>query len=78
MIVMKGSWKNGLYMLHGETVIGLAAAATITELQRAKLWHLRLGHMSERGMLELQKQGLLGNVEVSKLDFCETCTWKGY
>ncbi|TXG54059.1 hypothetical protein EZV62_019315 [Acer yangbiense] len=37
------------------------------------LWHMRLGHMSERGVLELSKRDLLNEDQVSKLVFCENC-----
>lgn len=36
-----------------------------------KLWHLRLAGVSERGLEELYKQGLLGNGNFEKLEFCE-------
>ena len=38
-----------------------------------KLWHRRLGHMSEKGLKILSKQGLLDDAETGKLKFCETC-----
>jgi len=38
------------------------------------LCHLRLGHVSERGLVELAKQGLLENEKLNKLDFCDNCT----
>jgi hypothetical protein len=34
---------------------------------------MRLGHMSERGMLELHKKNLLKGVKTCKLDFCKFC-----
>ena len=34
---------------------------------------MRLGHMSERGMLELHKKNLLKGVKTCKLDFCKLC-----
>ena len=34
--------------------------------------HLRLGHMSEKGLDILRKQGLLGNRKVEPLSFCGT------
>ncbi|TXG73297.1 hypothetical protein EZV62_001876 [Acer yangbiense] len=37
------------------------------------LWHMRLGHMSERGLCELSKKHLLGGDQVTKLDFYENC-----
>ena len=37
------------------------------------LWHMRLRHMSEHGMRELQKRNLLVGVKSCKLDFCKYC-----
>ncbi|TXG74350.1 hypothetical protein EZV62_002929 [Acer yangbiense] len=44
--------------------------ATVVEegYESADLWHKRLG---ERGLQELQKQGLLCRDKLEKLDFCE-------
>ena len=36
------------------------------------LWHKYLGHVSERGLTELMKQGLLGDEKFQELEFCET------
>ncbi|CAM8961497.1 unnamed protein product [Rhodiola kirilowii] len=36
-----------------------------------KLWHMRLGHMSERGMQILSKRDLLGGYGIKNLDFLE-------
>ena len=36
-----------------------------------KLWHMRLGHIDERGMLELHKRNLLKGVKTCKLEFCK-------
>ena len=36
-------------------------------------WHRRLAHVSERGLLELKKQGLLDGDKLRKLEFCEHC-----
>ncbi|GJU69287.1 retrovirus-related pol polyprotein from transposon TNT 1-94 [Tanacetum coccineum] len=38
-----------------------------------KLWHMRLGYMSEKGMVILSKRGLLDNQKVASLEFCEHC-----
>ncbi|CAM8964428.1 unnamed protein product [Rhodiola kirilowii] len=35
-----------------------------------KIWHMRLGHMSERGMQILSKRDLLGGYGIKNLDFC--------
>ncbi|KAG8485551.1 hypothetical protein CXB51_018907 [Gossypium anomalum] len=38
-------------------------------------WHMRLGHMSENGMVELSKRGLLDGQGICKLNFCEHCVF---
>ena len=47
-IVMKGIRKNGLYTLQGETVVGTSIVATKDGDEIVKLWHMRLGHVSEK------------------------------
>ena len=73
LIVMKGTRKNGLYTLKGKTVTGEASTSQDKDSERTWLWHRRLGHIGDKGLQELGKQGLLGKERLSKLDFCETC-----
>ena len=74
LVVMKGLKQNGLYFLQGSTITGAAAVSSSdSDSEITKLWHMRLGHMSERGMDELTKQGLLCGQKTGKLDFCEHC-----
>ncbi|KAK3020186.1 hypothetical protein RJ639_047130 [Escallonia herrerae] len=77
LVVMKGLKQNSLYLLQGSTVTGAAAIASSFDIDSdtTKLWHMRLGHMSERGMYVLSKQGLLGSKKTGKLDFCEHCVF---
>lgn len=42
-------------------------------VSKTKLCHMRFGHVSESGLVELGKQNLLCGNKVEKLDFCETC-----
>jgi hypothetical protein len=44
-----------------------------SDLDCIVLWHMWLGHMNERGMLELHKINLLKGVKTCKLDFCKFC-----
>ncbi|WJX42094.1 hypothetical protein P8452_29365 [Trifolium repens] len=74
LVIAKGSKINGLYILDGSTVISNALAVSVETEDITKLWHLRLGHVSERGLVELAKQGLLGKEKLNKLDFCDNCT----
>jgi hypothetical protein len=39
----------------------------------SKLWHMRLGHMSDLGMVELSKRGLLKGYNSKEMDLCEHC-----
>ncbi|KAK2966723.1 hypothetical protein RJ640_000624 [Escallonia rubra] len=77
LVVMKGLKQNSLYLLQGSTVAGAAVATSSSDIDSdtTKLWHMRLGHMSERGMDVLSKQGLLGSKKIRKLDFCEHCVF---
>ncbi|KAK2972776.1 hypothetical protein RJ640_027871 [Escallonia rubra] len=78
LVVMKGLKQNSLYLLQGSTVTGTAATTLSFDIDSdtTKLWHMRLGHMSERGMDVLSKQGLLGSKKIGKLDFCEHCVFR--
>ena len=59
MVVMKGQKRNGLYILEGHTLKGLVGSVLRIETNKTILWHRRLGHLSDRGLKELHKQGLL-------------------
>ena len=69
---MKGIRKNGIYSLLGSTVIGSVSAVAGSSLNNTMLWHKRLRHVSQRGLTELAKQGLLGDGKLQELEFCDT------
>ncbi|OAE31581.1 hypothetical protein AXG93_3415s1410 [Marchantia polymorpha subsp. ruderalis] len=81
--VCKGSdviWrcvKHGtLYVLQGSTVPGSAAVASVVkDADLTRLCHMRLAHMSERGMQVLSKEDLLGGHKTKSLDFREHCVF---
>ena len=74
MVVMKGLRQGNLYILQGTIVTGVAAVGTASaDTNNTRLWHLRLGHMSEKGMTILSKKGCLGSAGTGKLDFCDHC-----
>ncbi|KAG8478589.1 hypothetical protein CXB51_028432 [Gossypium anomalum] len=78
LVVMKGQRKIAkLYVLQGSTVTGDAAVASssLSDDDITKLWHMCLGHMSENGMVELSKRGLLDGQGICKLNFCEHCVF---
>ena len=75
-VVMKGNLRNGIYYLEGKTISGNAATVIKSDnIDQTKLWHMRLGHVSERGLYELERQGILKGKLGKKLDFCENCVY---
>ena len=70
-IVMKRVKNSGLYMLEGSSVPVLSTLYIISDVDKAKMWHLRLGHMSAKGLQELSKMGMLCGDKVEELKFCE-------
>ena len=78
LIVMKGELKSlNLYHLHGTTITGDATVISNspTNSDATNLWHMRLGHISEQGLHELCKRGLLDEHIISKLKFYEHCVF---
>ncbi|KAG8478014.1 hypothetical protein CXB51_027814 [Gossypium anomalum] len=78
LVVMKWQRKIAkLYVLQGSTVTGdvAVASSSLSNDDITKLWHMRLGHMSENGMAELSKKGLLDGQGICKLNFCEHCVF---
>ncbi|KAG8499473.1 hypothetical protein CXB51_005963 [Gossypium anomalum] len=79
LVVMKGQRKIAkLYVLQGSTVTGdaVVASSSLSDDDITKLWHMRLGHMSENGMTKLSKRGLLDGQGICKLNFCEHCIFE--
>lgn len=50
MVIMKGLKQNGFYILDGEVVTSLAKKGSGEEYKLMKLWQMRLGHVSDRGL----------------------------
>ncbi|CAJ2662759.1 unnamed protein product [Trifolium pratense] len=73
LTVMRAKRTAGnIYKLLGHTVVGDVASVE-SDNDATKLWHLRLGHLSERGMMELHKRSLLKGVRSCKMDLCKYC-----
>jgi 5'-3' exoribonuclease 2 len=66
-----------LYRLRGTTITGVAAVISnsLSTSDATNLWNMRLGHMSELGLVVLSKRGLLDGHSINKLDFCEHCVF---
>ncbi|KAK3003791.1 hypothetical protein RJ639_020165 [Escallonia herrerae] len=77
LVEMKVLKQNSLYLLQGSTITGAAASSSSCDIDynTTKLWHMHFGHMSERIMDVLSKQGLLGSKKTRNLDFCEHCVF---
>lgn len=73
MIVMKGVIKNGLYTLIRKIVIGEVSLVQNKNEDKVKLWHLRISHISQKGLRELEKHCLLEKEKLRELPFCEDC-----
>lgn len=74
-MVMRGDLQpNKLYKLIGTTIVGGVAVSVNQGIEdKTEIWHHRLGHVSQKGLQELHKQGLLEGMSSCKLDFCEYC-----
>lgn len=68
---MKGRKINGLYVLNGQTTVRQASVTNSSEY-RSKVWHLRLGHMSERALKEIQKKGVFEMIRYVLQDSVKT------
>ena len=73
LLVMKAKKVGNLFQLEGRT--GSVHVSTVSEHDSSsiRLWHQRLGHMSERGLNILADRKLLPNLKSEKLDFCKHC-----
>lgn len=63
---LAGEYKNTLYILDGEPVVGEANTAA-KQGDKTMLWHSRLGHMSEKGLQLLAKKEMGGGHKSSSL-----------
>jgi len=73
--ITKGLKMCGLYILNGSTVIGHAFITSQDSYVKTKLWHWRVRYLSERGLIEIAKQCLLGKNRLEKLEFIDNCIW---
>ncbi|KAK8606395.1 hypothetical protein V6N13_030678 [Hibiscus sabdariffa] len=66
---------NGLYILNQENMIFNINTKTLktNDSNQTYLWHCRLGHISERRISKLHKDGLLDPFVFEQLDVCESC-----
>jgi hypothetical protein len=70
LVVMKSA---NLYVLSGDTIIGTVVVSSTTVVTSdncsdSKLWHIHLGHMSQLGLAELSKRGLMKGYNNNEMD----------
>lgn len=70
-VVRKGVEKNRFYVPGGSFVSILFALHIKINVDRAKLWHLRLAHICVKGMQELSKRVLFCGDKIQELDSYE-------
>ncbi|GJW76791.1 retrovirus-related pol polyprotein from transposon TNT 1-94 [Tanacetum coccineum] len=58
--------ENGVLRVSKGALVVMQATKDLT-----KLWHMRLGHKIEKGMVILSERGLLDNHKIASLEFCE-------
>ena len=73
MVYMKGRMNESqLYLMERKPICGeVDVAAANNHTSNANLWHLRLGHMSQKGLEVLSKFKVLLGDKVEQLSFCE-------
>ncbi|KAG6430584.1 hypothetical protein SASPL_108654 [Salvia splendens] len=76
-VVLTAQKRGTLYVLRGSIVANSAdiASSEVATKDMTKLWHMRLGHMRERGMRIMSNRDFLSGHKVQKLDFCEHCVF---
>ena len=72
MTILKEEWTTNLYKLTGSIIVGDNLKATEKE-NTTRLWHMRLGHISEQGIQALYNKGALPGIKYCKLDLCKFC-----
>jgi len=70
MKILKGERTTNLYKLTWIIIIGDASAVT-EKKDTIRLWHMRLGHMSKRGLQTLHKSSALLGIKYCKLGLCK-------
>jgi hypothetical protein len=71
-VIEKREKECTLYLCIGNTKYFISLYSTRVD---TTLWHHRLGHMSEKGMLILHKRNLFLDLKHIDLDLCEHCVY---
>jgi hypothetical protein len=85
MVLLKGVLFGTLYKMHGITISDGCNSSIVPEIgveeektptisrENTMLWHQRLGHIREKGLLVLHSKGMVEGMDNFSLDFdfCE-------
>jgi len=71
MMILKGERMVNLYKMIRSVIIGNASVTT--EKDTTRLWHMRLGYMSERDIQALHNKGALPYIKYCELSLCKFC-----
>ncbi|KAI9185446.1 hypothetical protein LWI28_007283 [Acer negundo] len=74
-LAMKGTRQRNLYFLDGYIVTGRAAVSSSSDDEASdtfRLWHMRLGHVGEKALQGLVKQGLLKGAKTAYFHVTES------
>ena len=72
MVILKREWTTNLYKMKESIIVGDASAGTQKE-NTIRFWHMRLSHMSKRGLQILHKKSALPGIKYCKLDHYKFC-----
>lgn len=79
-VIMRGErhGNDTLYILQGRAIQSEANSTSVSQeeserLANTKLWHSRLGHVGQKGLEVLAKEGCIDKASITDLDFCEDC-----
>ncbi|XP_070043019.1 uncharacterized mitochondrial protein AtMg00300-like [Nicotiana tomentosiformis] len=77
LVIIKACRYSTLYNLLGSTVTDAAAISTSDKSNSdiIKLWHMRLGHISQKGLSILSKRDLLCGQSTRNMELCEHCVF---
>ena len=70
MMILKGDRTTNLYKMTESIIVGDVSATTEKE-NTIRLWHMRLGHMSERVLQALHNKCTLPDINYCKLNLCK-------
>ena len=62
-----------MYVLNNDILLNISKKRKESSFNEAYLWHCRLGHIGEKRLHKLHKEGLLGHSNYEFYDTCESC-----